>query len=237
MEDIDVVYICRSGPNEELRYSIRSVEKNLSYRSIWVVGQKPEWYQGNFVQVEDSRSKYSNARSNLKALVDDPNISDNFVLMNDDFFIMRRIEKISYFYSKSLLERAEENDMLTTTGSYTKMLYRTHDQLKKMGVETPLNYELHIPMIMNKVALKKLLKHDDCLWRSMYGNIFAVGGIEIPEDVKVYPPGPRTPKSYQWRTKKFPYLSTQDASFAEVHRERLSKLFKHPASIEDEDED
>jgi hypothetical protein len=236
LENMDVVYICRSGPNEELRYSIRSVEKHMPHRSIWVIGQKPEWYQGNFIEVENYKAKYLNARANLKALVNSKDISEDFILMNDDFFIMRKIEAVSYFYHGTLDERAEANEQLTSTGSYTRLLQRTNDQLVKMGVKSPLNYELHIPMRINKEKFKKILKYEDCLWRSLYGNIYAVGGIE-KEDVKVYPPGPRTPKSYEWRGKRFPYLSTQDASFPLVHRERLSRLFKHPSSLEDEDED
>jgi hypothetical protein len=236
LEEMDVVYICRSGPNEELRYSIRSVEKHMPHKNIWVIGQKPEWYQGNFIEVENYKAKYLNARANLKTLVDSDYITDDFILMNDDFFIMRKIETISYFYHGTLEERAEANEQLTSTGSYTRMLNRTNSQLLKMGIEKPLNYELHIPMVMNRQKLKKIIKYEDCLWRSMYGNVYAVGGIER-EDVKVYPPNTRNPRSYEWRGKRFPYLSTQDASFPEIHRERLSRLFKHSSSIEDEDED
>jgi hypothetical protein len=235
-KDMDVVYICRSGPNEELRYSIRSVEKNLPHRNIVVIGQAPEWYKGSFIEVENVNAKYSNARSNLDALVKSKQISEDFILMNDDFFIMRPIEKISYFYEGTLLERAERNELLTTTGAYTQLLYNTHDKLIKMGIENPLNYEMHIPMIMNKQKLKEVLKYKTCLWRSLYGNIYNVGGINR-EDVKVYSKNSSNPKSYDWKGKNFAYLSTQDSSFPTIHRVLLAKKFKSPSSIEDEYED
>jgi hypothetical protein len=235
-KDMDVVYISRSGPNEELRYSIRSVEKNLPHRHIWVVGQAPEWYKGRLIPVENTNSKYSNARLNLDALVKSKHISDDFILMNDDFFIMRPIEKISYFYEGTLLERAERNELLTTTGAYTKLLYNTHDKLVSLGIDAPLNYEVHIPMIMNKPKLKNVLKNKTCLWRSLYGNIYNVGGIEH-EDVKVYNKSSSSPKSYNWKGKNFAYLSTQDSSFSEMHRIVFFKKFKSPSSIEDEYED
>lgn len=233
---MDVVYLCRSGPNEELRYSIRSVEKNMPHRSIWVIGQSPEWYRGNFIEVQNLNAKYSNARANLDELVKSKHISENFILMNDDFFIMRPVEKVGYFYDGSLLERAERNELLTTTGAYTKLLYNTYDRLKKMGIEEPLNYEVHIPMIMNKKGLKEVLKHKTCLWRSMYGNIYEVGGTN-KEDVKVYSVNSSNPKSYDWKGKNFAYLSTQDSSFPNIHRNLLAKKFKSPSSIEDEYED
>jgi hypothetical protein len=236
LKEMDVVYLCRSGPNEELRYSIRSVEKNMPHRSIWVIGQSPEWYRGNFIEVQNLKAKYSNARANLDELVKSKHISENFILMNDDFFIMRPVEKVGYFYDGPLLERAERNELLTTTGAYTKLLYNTYDRLKKMGIEEPLNYEVHIPMIMNKKSLKEVLKHKTCLWRSMYGNIYEVGGTN-KEDVKVYSVNSSNPKSYDWKGKNFAYLSTQDSSFPNIHRNLLAKKFKNPSSIEDEYED
>ena len=234
--DMDVVYICRSGPNEELRYSIRSVEKNLPHNNIWVIGQSPEWYKGSFIEVKNVNAKYSNARANLDALIRSKLITEDFILMNDDFFIMRPIEKISYFYEGTLLERAERNELLTTTGAYTQLLYNTYDKLLKMGIEEPLNYEMHIPMIMNKKKLKEVLRYKTCLWRSLYGNIYEVGGTDR-EDVKVYVNNSSNPKSYEWRGKNFSYLSTQDSSFAEMHRALFSKKFRKPSSIEDEYED
>ena len=233
---MDVVYICRSGPNEELRYSIRSVEKNLPHNNIWVIGQSPEWYKGSFIEVKNVNAKYSNARANLDALIRSKLITEDFILMNDDFFIMRPIEKISYFYEGTLLERAERNELLTTTGAYTQLLYNTYDKLLKMGIEEPLNYEMHIPMIMNKKKLKEVLRYKTCLWRSLYGNIYEVGGTDR-EDVKVYVNNSSNPKSYEWRGKNFSYLSTQDSSFAEMHRALFSKKFRKPSSIEDEYED
>jgi hypothetical protein len=236
LKEMDIVYLCRSGPNEELRYSIRSVEKNMPHRSVWVIGQAPEWYRGNFIEAQNFNAKYLNARANLDELVKSKHISEDFVLMNDDFYIMRPVEKVGYFYDGSLLERAEKNELLTTTGAYTKLLYNTYDKLKKMGIEEPLNYEVHIPMIMNKEKLKEVLKHKTCLWRSLYGNIYKVGGTNR-EDVKVYAVNSSNPKSYEWRGKNFAYLSTQDSSFPNIHRNLLLKKFKSPSSIEDEYED
>lgn len=236
MEDMDVVYICRSGPNEELRYSVRSVEKNLPHRKIWVVGQKPEWYKGNFLEVKDNNSKYANARNNLLALVDSEEISQDFILMNDDFFIIRPVSKVNYFYEGTLDARAQKQELLSTNGTYTRWLIQTAESLRALGIDSPLNYELHIPMVMNKDKLASVLKQKTSLWRSLYGNLYEVGGTEV-QDVKIYPNGVREAQSYDWRGKTFPYISTQDASFSFVHKSLLAEKFIHPSSIEDEDED
>lgn len=236
MEDMDVVYICRSGPNEELRYSVRSVEKHLPHRKIWVVGQKPEWYKGAFLEVADNNFKYANARANLLAIVNSKEISEDFILMNDDFFIIRPVQKVEYFYNGSLKEKEESQKLLTTNGSYVKLLSNTIEDLGHLGIDDPLNYEVHIPMPLNKEKLKSVIRNKISLWRSLYGNINGVGGTDT-EDVKIYPPQMEGYKSYNWKDKTFPYISTQDASFPIIHKALLIERFKHPASIEDEYED
>jgi hypothetical protein len=144
---------------------------------------------------------------------------------------MRPIEKISYFYEGTLLERAERNELLTTTGAYTQLLYNTHDKLIKMGIEEPLNYEMHIPMIMNKKKFKEVLKHKTCLWRSLYGNIYEVGGTDR-EDVKVYVNSNLNPKSYNISNLKYPYLSSEDKSFMTVYKAVLKNMFKSKSPYE-----
>ena len=60
---MDYVYTCRQGNNEELRYSLRSIEHNMPAGRVWVVGYRPDWYIGDFVQVKDIGSKFENIRN------------------------------------------------------------------------------------------------------------------------------------------------------------------------------
>jgi hypothetical protein len=87
-------------------------------------------------------------------------------------------------------------------------------------------------MIMEKKKLKITLKHgSDFLWRSMYGNLFNVGGVQI-EDVKVYTEGPLTAKSYQIKNKEHRYLSSTDTSFRMLYDNILKDLFKTKCTYE-----
>ena len=81
---MDFVYICRSGDNEELRYSIRSVIRSFPKANIWVVGGKPVWYKGNYIIVEQNQDKYTNALNNIIAICNSKEISVSFIFMNDD---------------------------------------------------------------------------------------------------------------------------------------------------------
>lgn len=220
---MDFVYICRAGENEELRYSIRSVMANFPKAKIWVIGEPPRWYVGNSIFVKQRDTKYSNARNNLQAICDSSEINDNFVLMNDDFFIIKPIKHIENYHGGLLADKIDYYEDLTPRSSYVKSLQNTHTRLLKRGIENPLDYELHVPMAMNKAGLRASLHHT-ALWRSMYGNIFGVGGKQI-KDVKIYYNGPLTDKNHDYKNSDLPYVSTDDRSFDELLQNVLLKMF------------
>ena len=94
---MDYVYICREGDNEELRYSIRSVVANATHDKIWIIGYKPDWYIGNYIQIENIGSKFENITNCHKILPDIGALSEDFVIMNDDFFILKSLGKMPTF--------------------------------------------------------------------------------------------------------------------------------------------
>jgi hypothetical protein len=71
------VYLCRPGKNEELRYSIRSVNAFYPNATIWVVGGKPDWYIGNFLEVEQSSNAFQNVKNSLAEVIKNAMIPDN----------------------------------------------------------------------------------------------------------------------------------------------------------------
>lgn len=228
---MDYVYICGPGENEELKYSIRSVIKNAPVGKVWVVGQSPDWYSGNKINIPQDEQKYINAINNLKAICDSKDISDSFILMNDDFYIVNPISNIKYMYSGSLEEKVGKYIDLVPNSSYTRRLQETHRRLLKDGVSNPLDYELHVPMPMNKANLRQCLDIPKVLWRSMYGNLFNVGGIQMP-DVKVYLAGALRRNSYSLDDLKYDYLSSDDSSFKLIKKTVLEKMFPEPSNYE-----
>jgi hypothetical protein len=222
---MDFVYICKDGSNEELRYSIRSVVESFPDSKIWVVGGKPNWYTGNYIEVSQNLSKYRNAIENLKALCNSEEISDKFVLMNDDFYIVKNIDSIKDYHGGPLLEKINLYQKLNSNSNYTRKLAATYKKIKSLGIENPLDYELHVPMVMEKEKLKQTLEHNyQFLWRSIYGNVFNVGGEQM-EDVKVYVKGPLVLKSYNIKKDDHIYLSSADTSFDILFNNILKKQF------------
>jgi hypothetical protein len=229
---MDFVYICKEGINEELKYSIRSVVESFPDSKIWVVGGKPDWYVGNYINVEQKESKYKNAVENLKTISTSDQISESFVLMNDDFYIIKKIDKIENFHGGYLLNKINLYQKLNGNSQYTRKLSGTYKKLKALGFENPLDYELHVPMIMEKEKLKIILELiDQFLWRSIYGNKFEVGGTEI-QDVKVYTSGPLVLKSYNLNIDSHTYLSSADSSFNNIFNKILKDKFNKKTKFE-----
>lgn len=210
---MDIVYICRKGENEELRYSIRSVVKNLPESRIWVVGYKPGWYSGDFIPVADKSDKFNNIRNALKVVCNTPEISSDFVFMHDDIYIIEPIEELKPMYSGTLKQKLKSLSTGRRHSTYYRKITDVARHLGEQGFEEPLNYEVHVPMPMNKEKLITIVS-DRYLERSMYGNLFVTDAEEIERDVKNYDNmGKQFAYSYDYQSGGLPFLSSHDRSF------------------------
>lgn len=230
---MDAVYICRNGYNEELRYSIRSIIENMPHDNIWVVGGKPDWYTGKYLEVPQDVKKYDNARNNLRAIANCKDISDDFILMNDDFFVINKIDTVPYWYTGTIKARvAAIRKLRIPNASYLRMLSNTRQAIIDSGIAEPLDYELHTPMVMNKAKLSNILDMN-ALWRSAYGNAYSVGG-SIHEDIKVYGQVKiegRNGTTIDISTE--PFISSSDTSFSLLFNQILNDKFPNKSPYED----
>lgn len=227
---MDCVYICRSGDNEELRYSIRSVVKNLPHVKIWVVGYKPDWYQGNFISVENTSSKFKNISNALRVVCDSDEISEDFVLMNDDFFILKPLDSMPNFIGGTLSEKIAEYRKIDPRSRYANILDDTNIYLMKNGIDVPIDYDLHVPMTMNRKNLKSVIT-DEAFPRSTYGNFFLSGGQKI-EDVKAYSGSSSLRQRSVNLKNDLAFVSTEDKSFDHIYKTFLVNEFTEPSEYE-----
>ena len=227
---MDYVYFIRKGDNEELRYSIRSVLKHTPDARIWVIGNKPDWYVGNFIPTFDTLQKFDNIVTCCQAAADSREISDPFVWMNDDFFIVKPIESIPPLHRGPLKERSDRYALKVSVSKYNRLLFQTYSKLVSLGIEEPLDYDVHIPLVMHKEKLQEALQYG-LLPRSFYGNLANIGGEETI-DVKVYHDRVNQFKSYDFRNGESPFISTEDTSFKMVYDELLKNMFPDPSEYE-----
>ena len=206
----DIVYILKNEiTTDELKYSIRSVEKNfIDRRNIWFAGGKPVGIEpDHYLHINQTGSnKWQKVSNTLKIICTTPEISENFWLFNDDFFIMHPIAEIPAAVDGTMNKRIKELIQKNNLSNYAKELLATKRALENRGYDT-LNYALHIPMLINKEkALNTLYEFPyNPMFRCLYGNMYNTAQVVMP-DVKIYLEN-ITPKSNEI------LLSTSDKSW------------------------
>ena len=191
----DIVYILGKGSkwgNREIRYSLRSLSKLNSYGKVFIVGACPSWINEKkiiHIPAEDRHAnKLKNAIEKILFACRDSRVSDDFILMNDDFLFLRKTDEINT-YDKGSLESAER-DHKTQSGYYFSAIRTTRRILSDIGVKGEVDFEVHYPMVLNKAKFIKTISKIDYLtipflFRSVYGNMNKVESKYI-DDPKLY---------------------------------------------------
>jgi hypothetical protein len=180
------------------------------------VGGKPDWYVGNHIVVEDFGNKFENITNCYKSISNSNQISENFVLMNDDFYILKQIDSLPLFYDGTLSNKIDSHMSKYGMSAYARVLVKAKKDLIKAGILDPLCYDVHMPMIFNKTMLS-YLDHTNNAPRSTYGNMYTLGGINI-KDVKIYHNSDIDDIS------ELSFISTEDDSFNLI-KDKLSIMF------------
>jgi len=192
----DILYILKGQTdwqNNETRFSLRSIEKNLEQAgNIFIIGACPHFINREtitFIEFPDQdHNKLINALDKIDEACNNSAISEKFILMNDDFFILKPTEEVKTF-SRGTLKEAKERHS-TKAGYYYRAICDTINFLEKIGYTDPIDYETHTPMIFEKnkfiEAADEIRKQrKGLLFRSVYGNMFKVPA-EVRIDVKTY---------------------------------------------------
>ena len=207
----DIVYVLKNDIDDtELIYSVRSVCKNFEFNNIWFVGGTPRNIKPDHsIHIkQQGYNRWMKVTNTIKEICRNKDITDDFWLFNDDFFIMSKIDNLQPISDGTINRRIKELNKRNPGQSslYAQQLYITEKMLKDKDCDT-LNYALHIPMLINKEkALKTLYTFPKGhMFRSLYGNHHRIQGI-LGTDVKIFDPK-------QDPTGEEIMLSTSDLSF------------------------
>ncbi len=192
---VDVVYpFYAAGSNDELRYSMRSMEENFtSLRNIWVIGDKPDWASEEVCHIPYAHPKtlpsneYSKNRNFAEKMLRAAMTSDittDFVYAADDHYLLRPWSLEDF--TKKVLIREDLNafteDYLNpdtrpwgSLSEWQTALWNTYDKMMLFGYYG-WNYETHTPKLINKVNLIKTLAQfgigdGRCMWQTAYFNM------------------------------------------------------------------
>lgn len=221
---MDIVYLVKESKNTdslELRYSLRSLV-NLPHDKVYLVGEKPEWAVNvQFLPVPQDKTKPENWTDNLLEAVNNPDISEDFIMMNDDFFIMHHMDEIPALHFGPMATVIADFERRYPEGSaYIDNMKLLYERLRMEGYVEPVSYELHTPMALNKTRVRELYADPDYVipyhFRTLYGNKYHVGG-HATKDFKLYinpahndPAFIADPQSFMGRQ---PFLSVNGGSF------------------------
>ena len=225
-ENNDIVYFVKeSAANEELRFSLRSVCENFPHRRVWFYGYRPSYLMpdGYVHVIQNQKSKWERTTAMIRKICENPEISDEWWLFNDDF-----IDELPAVYNGDLYKHIVqiENRQGEKTTLYTKQLRKMALLLEEANLTTK-NYALHMPMLIHKEkALATLDAFPGCpMFRCLYGNYNDIGG-EDTQDCKIC-------DLFEEPNEEAALLSTTDESFTRGKAgELIRSKFKEPCRYE-----
>lgn len=173
--------------NTELRYCLRSITKHLTgYGDIFIVGEKPEWLR-NVVHIpcpdygDKTYHKERNIYEKIMAACKDERVTDDFLFMNDDHFLLQDFEagKFPYYCQGWLSEFMTVTDYKYTVRN-TIEAFPGH----------MLYFDIHSPVVYNKSKFEAAMEPFDwslkfgyCI-KTIYCNAIELRAIEYP-DLKI----------------------------------------------------
>lgn len=149
--------------NIELRYCLRSIEKHLSgVGNVFIVGYCPEWVTGviHIPFEEDPRNRFRDRNIMLKMAeaCKDQRVSDDFLMMHDDHFLLADYEAVAFPYYHM-------GPMKEGHGQYGETKQNTKSLLS--FTDTFNNYDCHCPILFNKQLFMRSVALAD--WSKWYG--------------------------------------------------------------------
>ena len=211
MKKYDVIYILKYDvAPDELRYSLRSIEKNLPHGDVWFVCGQPFGLipDRTITMRQKGILKWEKARSSMLKVCSNSFVPDKFWLFNDDFFVLKPVTDETPFFGGTLHDHIlhvehRHNDKHT---GYTRALRYCESTLSESDLTT-FDYALHLPMLIDKQKMLEALEaFPDCpMFRSLYGNYASIGGSQH-DDVKIFDMAETIPDDWD-------YVSTSNSSF------------------------
>lgn len=210
---MDILYPVKEyDHNPELRYSLRSL-KNIPHGRVFFVGYKPDWVSDEVTLIPRKQNpyetKYLKTTENLILACQNEELSDDFILWNDDMYVVKPVETVPPAHRGTLNQMINWYYKRYSNSPYTAGLVRTFHRLQQLGIDEPLAYEVHIPMVVNKAkfleSLKISLELEGFGKRTIYGNLNKIGGSYM-EDVKII-------RNLQYIPDNPTFLSTNESSF------------------------
>lgn len=160
----------------ELLFTLRSVEKYLNPKKVYIVGHRPNWIQ-NIVHISQPDPYPGNKDANMiNKILHATYYTNHFVRMSDDQILLAP-------FDSNLYHNGEYLPSATTDGWYKRL-----NNTAKLFSKPFYNFDLHIPTIYQGDLFRKVMfsvpygiKPGYCI-NSLYFNSIDIQSSKIPRD-------------------------------------------------------
>ena len=165
MKNSIVIPLGRGSRNNdlELRYCLRSVEKYLTgYGDVFIVGEKPDWLR-NVIHIpcpdfgDKTYDKERNIFGKIMAACADDRVSDSFLFMNDDHYLLQEYaaREFPYYYDGRLRDKLTISDYKHTVSNTAAIVS-----------PNVLYADIHCPIIYEKAKFATIGRYN---WAVKFG--------------------------------------------------------------------
>lgn len=234
---MDIVYINTKTiwKNNEIKYSLRSLDKLVTgVDNVYVIGYKPDFLSDLVIHVpypDKFENKATNIMMKVLTATEVPELSDDFLLLNDDYFFMNPIDAPTYpHYWKCDLSHTIQ----IQRNEYQKHVIPTCKALLDKKLPTK-NFDVHKPIIYNKKLFQEVINQYNWnipwgyILRSIYCNTLGIEGVQRPDDKINHS---HVPENWERMTKHLDCFSVGDQSEDQYLLSFLNKKFPEPSKYE-----
>lgn len=162
--DVVIPYIDNGKEFKELKFALRSIEKNLQLPDtdirVVIVGNMPDFVNPKKVKhIAIERKPVSpfpkcyDGNFKINTVILDPDTSDDFLVMYDDTYIIKPID----FSDLSVFLKNKRPKEPRNNSKHTQLLKKTYDVLDANG-KLQANCETHTPRLINKANMIETFK-------------------------------------------------------------------------------
>lgn len=232
MTDIVIPYhLMNEGA--ELRYCLRGIEQYLKdVGQVFLIGDRPLWVNTDevaWVSKKDGdmmRHRERNIYDKLTLAVEIPFVSDNFLFMNDDHFMLRDLHADLFpNYARNTVKEVK-----TTNGPYQQTLENT---IELVGPDA-IYFDMHCPILINKNGFLNAFravdweKHWGYCIKTVYGSVNKLEADWSHGDTKLENAGGRE----QEELRGLSWFSTADRFFTREGHEFMENVYPNKSKYE-----
>jgi hypothetical protein len=228
------LYILGTGSgwaNNEMRYSLRSLQECTEVSEVVVVGSTPPWLKtAHHIPCRDmGRNKLRNTIEKLRVACESGYLDEPFLRMNDDFFFNHRHTSFP-LYAKRRLKDTVNRDK-GKEGYYYKATRNTLTMLVDHGISNPYDFSIHFPLVMESEKVLNVMRtfppeeHGAYLFGTVYANIYNSTKPIIRPDFKVW--------AWKDEFSLSSFISTDNGAVMQTSfREWIAARFPNPSRYE-----